>query len=203
MKTPGHRAAARLLLAALSLLAGPLVAHGQDFQPRTEDATAAFRACYAEAKLPWLADRLTPLGASPNAIEEALKRLGVTSPEAVEGAKAYVLRRREGGFPTSEDMAASAFADCSARRASSVPGPAKAAACFRDQHVLLEAADMRFGQQLSEADAKLSYLASHPGLSQYEQGSAVMAIHDAYVVMAQDQVSAFFEAEFQFCMNGR
>lgn len=174
-----------------------------DAVKKTADASPVFRACYGEAKVPWLVDTLIPPDSSPYEIQNALEGLISNSLEAVQRAKFYVLRRRESTYKTSQIMAAEVFTDCHRRDGGKVPSLSHATACFNDQQLLFVATDMRFNQAMSEAEAREAYLSNNATLSSAARENALRLIHDTYIVLTPGEESAFFEAQFQLCMNGR
>jgi hypothetical protein len=177
-------------------------AYGQPGSP-PEDASPQFRACYAESKGPWLADILTPPSASSEEIEQAVGALVPQSPEQRGRAKSYVIARRAGKYATSQVMAASVFADCMAREVGSTVEMNHAVACFREQRLIFVAMDMRFNAKLSQEAAMEAYLSKNEAQPAAAKNSAIRVIRDTYTVLQQGQESAFAEAQFQLCMNGR
>lgn len=187
------------LLSALLVLSGGAAAQGDEALP---EMSKAFRACYAEAYVPWLVDLMTAVKDPGTPLDVGLDRLVRGGAETRARVRGYVEARRAGQYPDIHSMAAGAFNVCMAGKGDLAYRSDLLRGCFAEQEVLFDAQALRFFdlKSLDEATAITVQRYAHGNPA---RDAAVRRLtRDVYVVMKSlDGAPAVTESEFQLCMS--
>lgn len=190
--------AALVLTAACS--APPTRAQGAASPP---EASAAFRACYAKAKKPWLVDVVTIAQNSDARLDLLVTDLvGGTMADQVEARK-YLGDRRSGRYANSAEMAARIFHDCMAATSTERHEYLKTVRCYKEQAILFELLWMKSEGGLDAEQASSQLLQRNSSAGGLSEGVIRRLTRDTYLLMkpGSGNASAFTEAQFQLCLT--
>lgn len=192
MRLNGIRLAAALMLAAM---AAPGLAQ------TAREPSPAFRACYDEARLPWMVD-LTAGTKDPGAsVDAALRQIvGGGDPEQAP-VRRHVEARRAGKHASSHAMAAAVFSACMDKARADDHLPARLEPCFREQEALFDAVRLRLHERRTLNDTLAILLERHGKNGAAAEATVRRLTTDSYIILdPRGDVASYLQAQFELCM---
>jgi hypothetical protein len=164
------------------------------------EPSPAFRACYDEARLPWLVDLMAGTKDPGATVDYALRQIVGGGDLEQAPVRRHVEARRAGKHASAQAMAAAVFSACMTKARARDHRPDRLAPCFREQELLFDATNLRIYERrtLNETQAVL--------LERYGRDDAAGAtvrrlVSDTYIILdPSGDVASFLQAQFELCM---
>lgn len=172
-------------------------------RPASAEVSKTFRACSAESKRPWLVSVVAADKSNTRTLEALVSDFVGGSQADQSRALIYLNDLRLKRYATEEDMAGAHFNACMGQGTAEKFGLARSVRCYQEQRLIFALEIMRFEHKASMADATQQLLTANPSADGSTQAAIRRLARDTYVVLQPGGESAFSEAEFRVCMNGK
>lgn len=185
-------------LAAVLALAGTATT---GLARESPEPSPAFRACYQEARLPWLVDLIAGAKDPRVTVDHALRQIVGGGDLEQAAVRRHVEARRGGQYASPHDMAAAVFSACMDKARARDHLPARLAPCFREQEVLSDVVNLRVYERRTLNDTLLVLLERHGKGGAAAEGAVRRLATDSYIILdPRGDVGSYLQAQFELCM---
>lgn len=193
MRLKGIRLLALLVLAGSATMAGA---------QELGEPSSAFRACYDEARLPWLVDLMAGTKDPQASVDYALQQIVGGNDLKQAPVRRHVEARRAGKHPSAHAMAAAVFSACMDKARAQDFQAARLDPCFREQEVLFDAVNLRLYERRTLNDTLAVLLARQGTRSAAAEATVRRLATDSYIILdpAAGDVASYLQAQFELCM---